>query len=59
MKIIYDPAVDVLNILLGDASVAKSDHHNPGVILGYDEAGNVVAIGILDASRRIEKPPAG
>jgi len=56
MKVIYDPEVDVLSILLNDAPVEESDEDKPGVILDYDKAGNVVAIEILDASKRMPNP---
>ena len=56
MKVIYDPEVDVLSILLNDEPVEESDEDKPGVILDYDAAGNVVAIEILDASKRMGNP---
>jgi YD repeat-containing protein len=56
MKVRYDPEVDVLSILLSDAPVEESDEDKPGVILDYDKAGNVVAIEILDASKRMGDP---
>ena len=71
MKVIYDPEVDVLSVLLSDAAVAESDQDKPGVILDYDAGGNMVSFEILDASkghgesvvRRIRRyavtPPAG
>jgi len=56
MKVRYDPEVDVLSIMLSDAPVEESDEDKPGVILDYDAAGNVVAIEILDASKRMANP---
>ncbi|MEX0697318.1 MAG: DUF2283 domain-containing protein [Dongiaceae bacterium] len=56
MKVAYDPEVDVLRIVLNEAPVAESDEDKPGVILDYDRDGNVVAIEILDASKRVEDP---
>ena len=56
MIVRYDPEVDVLSILLSDAPVKESDEEKPGVILDYDEGGNVVGLEILDASRRMGNP---
>lgn len=56
MKIIYDPEVDVLRIILNNESIEESDEGQPGIILDYDKAGNVIGFEILDASKRIENP---
>ncbi len=56
MKVVYDPEVDVLSVLLSDAPVAESDQDKPGVILDYDGDGNVVGLEILDASKRMANP---
>ena len=56
MKVKYDPEVDVLSILLSDAPVEESDESKPGVILDYDNGGNVVGIEILNASKRMGDP---
>ena len=56
MKVTYDPAVDVLRIVLSSAPVAESDEDKPGVILDYDKDGNIVGLEILGASKRIENP---
>ena len=54
MKAIYDSRTDTLSIILKpDASVAESDEDKPGVILDYDEQGNLVSLEILDASKRV------
>lgn len=54
MKAIYDPRTDTLPLILKDgAKVAESDEEKPGVILDYDEAGDLVSMEILDASRRV------
>jgi uncharacterized protein YuzE len=55
MKVVYDPEVDVLGVLLSDAPVAESDEGKPGVILDYDR-GNMVSLEILDASKRMTNP---
>ncbi|MFN8496287.1 MAG: DUF2283 domain-containing protein [Anaerolineae bacterium] len=56
MKVIYDPITDTLSVVLSGALVAESDEDKPGVILDYDEAGNLVSLEILDASRRVSSP---
>ena len=54
MKASYDPRTDTLSLVLKeDAVVAESDEDKPGVILDYDESGNLVSMEILDASRRV------
>ena len=56
MKVTYDQEVDVLRILLNDAEIEESDEDKPGVIIDYDDSGNVVGMEILDASKRISNP---
>ena len=58
MKVRYDADVDVLSILLSDGLVEESDESEPGVVLDYDAAGNVVGIEIQDASKRPGNPLA-
>jgi uncharacterized protein YuzE len=56
VKVLYDPELDVLTVILSDAPVAESDQDKPGVILDYDSDGNVVSLEILDASKRMNNP---
>jgi uncharacterized protein YuzE len=54
MKASYDPKTDTLSFILKEnAQVAESDEDKPGVILDYDEHGDLVSMEILDASRRV------
>jgi uncharacterized protein YuzE len=52
----YDPQVDVLRLRFNDAAIEESEQVEPGVILDFDEAGNIVGIELLDASHIIHKP---
>ncbi|MFN6516671.1 MAG: DUF2283 domain-containing protein [Nostoc sp. CreGUA01] len=56
MKITYDPEVDILRIILSDVPIEDSDEEKPGVILDYDQNGNIIALEILDASKKIDNP---
>ena len=56
MKITYDPEVDILRIILSDVPIEDSDEEKPGVILDYDEDGNIIGLEILEASKRIDNP---
>ena len=56
MKVTYDQEVDILRIVLNDVHIEESDEDKPGVIIDYDDHGNVVGLEILDASTRIANP---
>lgn len=56
MKVRYDREVDALSIVLSDALVEESDETAPGIVLDYDACGNIVAVEILEASKRTAQP---
>ena len=56
MKITYDQGVDILQIILSDSDIEESDEDKPGIIIDYDDDGNVVGLEILDAFSRMTDP---
>ena len=56
MKFEYDPAVDALYVRLNEQPIIESEQIKPGIILDYDEAGNVVGIEVLSASKHENTP---
>ncbi|NER22680.1 MAG: DUF2283 domain-containing protein [Symploca sp. SIO1C2] len=58
MRVTYDPKVDALRITLKDVPIEESDEQSPGIILDYDQEGNIVDIEILNASQRLDNPQA-
>ena len=56
MKIKYDQELDILYIRFSDENIQESDSDKPGVVLDYDANGGIVAIEILNASRKIPQP---
>ena len=56
MVIKYDKDMDVIYIKLTDGIVAESDEDKPGIILDFDDFGNIVGIEVLNASEKINQP---
>ncbi|MBI5823737.1 MAG: DUF2283 domain-containing protein [Chloroflexi bacterium] len=56
MKVNYDSKTDILTIIFAETPVAESDEDKPGVILDYDDKGNLMSLEILDVSRRVNLP---
>jgi uncharacterized protein YuzE len=56
MNVTYDKETDSLTMIFSNAAIAESDEEKPGVILDYDDAGNLVSMEIPDASRRVNAP---
>lgn len=54
MRVSYDTKTDTLSLILKEgATISESAEDKPGVILDYDEGGDLVSVEILDASRRV------
>ncbi|KOH43190.1 DUF2283 domain-containing protein [Sunxiuqinia dokdonensis] len=56
MVIKYSKEVDAIYIQFSDAKVFESDEEKPGIILDYDESGNIIGIEVLDASKKTSQP---
>ncbi|MFN8617612.1 MAG: DUF2283 domain-containing protein [Dehalococcoidia bacterium] len=56
MKVIYDKATDTLTVIFREAVIAESDEDKPGIVLDYDDDGQIVSMEILDASRTVKDP---
>jgi uncharacterized protein YuzE len=54
MKIRYSPDVDALYISLREADIIESDEISNGIIVDYDEDGDVVGIEILWFSEKAD-----
>jgi uncharacterized protein YuzE len=54
MKVEYDRETDTLTGTLRDGVVAESDEDKPGVILDYNDVGNLLSIEVLDASQWVQ-----
>jgi len=54
VKVTYDQKADILSVIFREGvQAAESDEDKPGVILDYDEQGNLISLEILDASKRL------
>lgn len=58
MKVVYDPEQDILQISLVPHSVEETTQIAPGLVLDYDEDGQVVGFEVRKASKRVADPYA-
>ena len=52
MKLKVDEKADALYLRLNEAAIVESEEVQPGVILDYDEEGQVVGVELLGIKRR-------
>ena len=57
MKFEYDPNADALYVRLSEEKVIESEQVQPGIVLDFNEAGQVGGIEVLAASKRAEPTP--
>ena len=56
MRVSYDQKTDTLTVVFKEkVAVAVSNDDKPGAILDFDQSGDLVALEILDASRRVSE----
>jgi uncharacterized protein YuzE len=56
MKAVYDPGKDILQISFTESSIEETAQIAPGLILDYDEDGNVIGIELRKASKKVTNP---
>ncbi|MBD2328834.1 DUF2283 domain-containing protein [Alkalinema sp. FACHB-956] len=56
MKVVYDPQQDILQISFIDSPIDETAQIAPGLILDYDEDGQVIGLEVRKASQRIDDP---
>jgi len=54
MKVRYDKEVDALYLKLSDEPAVESEMIRPGVVLDYNEKGELVGIEILNVTENLE-----
>ena len=55
MKIKYDKESDVLYIRFNYEPISESDQEKPGIIIDYNENGQIVGIEVLKASSKVDE----
>ena len=53
MKLHFDESADALYLRLDDSTIVESEEVQPGIVLDFDERGEVVGIEILRVQERV------
>lgn len=56
MKVVYDPDKDILQFSFLEKPIEETAQIAPGLILDYDEDGNVIGLELRQASTRVDHP---
>jgi uncharacterized protein YuzE len=56
MKVVYDPDKDILQITFIETIIEETAQIAPGLVLDYDEDGNVIGLEMIKASTKIDNP---
>jgi uncharacterized protein YuzE len=56
MKVVYDPEKDILQITFIETIIEETAQIAPGLILDYDEDGNVIGLELRKASTKMDDP---
>ena len=56
MKIKYDKELDIIYFSFQNKKVAESEEKRPGIIMDFDDKGNIIGIEVLEASKKIGTP---
>jgi uncharacterized protein YuzE len=54
MKLTYDKETDTLLIVLKNKAIDETEEIRPGVLADLDDAGSLVSLEILNASRKVD-----
>jgi uncharacterized protein YuzE len=54
MKITYDKQADAMYIMLNEREVAYSEENPTGVVVDFDDNGDMVGIELLEVSKRTD-----
>jgi uncharacterized protein YuzE len=58
MKVVYDQDRDLLQITFIETTIEETAQIAPGLVLDYDEDGNVIGLELRKASKKMDSPYA-